>query len=69
MVKASGHWESVEHRCAVPDGAEIRAYAAGVGSIWACGACAARWRLIAHDSWFGWFNLSNESKRRIGDLP
>jgi hypothetical protein len=45
---SGGEWEYVVHDCRTPSLVEITSQGAAVGTVWKCGNCSHRWKLINH---------------------
>jgi hypothetical protein len=45
---SGGEWEYFVHDCRTPSLAEIQTRNAAVGTVWKCGDCGNRWKLINH---------------------
>jgi hypothetical protein len=45
---SEGTWVQVVHDCVTPSQSEIAAKAAAVNTIWSCGNCSDKWKLILH---------------------
>lgn len=46
--ESNGEWEVVVHDCSTPSLDEVRDKHASVNSIWRCGGCGHKWKLINH---------------------
>jgi hypothetical protein len=44
---SEGEWEYLVHDCHTPSKSEINTQAAAAGTVWKCGNCSNRWRLIS----------------------
>ncbi len=47
-VPSEGTWEVIVDDCNTPNSAEIKNRNAAVGTIWLCGGCGDRWKLVLH---------------------
>lgn len=43
---SGGEWEYVVHDCRTPSLVEITSQGAAVGTVWKCGNCSHRWKLL-----------------------